>query len=78
MASYLDVIICSTTYIWTHLDQIEETIFSTMQFVAYGAILGTYVSLVWKKQNISNYFRTMENFVYESEKFLKSHYPLHS
>lgn len=66
LAAYSVVIGCSTTYIWTHLNEVENSIFSTMQFVAYGAIFGTYVSLAWKKADIREYFKNTQDFVLKS------------
>lgn len=66
VVSYFVVIVCSATYIWTHADDVENTIFSTMQFVAYAAIFGTYVSLALRKDSILEFFHNMEGFVDES------------
>lgn len=73
VASYSVVIVCSATFIWTHMDDIPSAIFSTMQFVAYAAILGTYVSFAWKKQAILDFFHILEDFATESAYFSTNH-----
>lgn len=65
VTTYLLVIVCSTTYIWTHWhsENLSDTIFSIMQFVAYAAILGTYITFVLEKVEVFDFFRRLEEFV---------------
>lgn len=46
--------------------KLKNAIFSTMQFVAYAAILGTYVTLALKKADIADFFHILEEFVRDS------------